>query len=481
MDPHSQKRICWLIMGLTFMLYDLVVVPLQAFQMEEELTFMAVTQAFYWTFDILFNFFTAVYVRIELVRDLRQIARIYLMSWFVFDVMVIGPTWVELLSSSGGSALRFIRILRFFRLIRLAKFALLLSEALKSINSPSLILCISLMKLVFYLACLCHLSACCWYIVGKSDHGWTHEFRDRDTQYMYLTSLHWVITQFQGSSDLGPGNSAGERAYAAATTMGFFLVAAAFISNFTNIVVQLEALSVEKNRQVQYLGTYLSEHHISRGLAMRVKKYLLWKQELDRDRSFEVLKLLPAELAMELKFEVHYPCMASHEFFCEFATIYPRLSRRLIDEAMSPSYFSPDYVVFTAQESCFRMYFVVFGELDYTVLIRRDGAETILGKNTVQPGSCLSEAALWMRWQHKGTLVTVNFTQMLSFNAERFRAMCSAHPPALTSCTLYARRLVEGMETTFWKVTDMFLPSEVIGTAAEERQFLNALTEAKQP
>merc|ERR1712232_503893 len=263
---------------------------------------------------------------------------------------------------------------------------------MKAINAPRLMLSFKLVQLCVGMALLSHVNACLWYLVGKNaDDGWPSRVSNTDGAYMYLTSLHWVLTQFQGTSEVTPGRVVGERAYAVATVMCSSLVLSAFISNFTNIVMQIQALSVEKDKQTQNLCTYLNSHRISRPLAMRVRTYLLWQQEMDRDKSREALQILPPQLVMELEFEIYVPTMSVHPFFAEFCVVFPRLSRHLFHESLHPLYFAPGDVVFSAQESGFSMYFAVSGLLDYAVLLRHQGEQTMSSREVIGANDFLSE------------------------------------------------------------------------------------------
>jgi len=474
-EPQSPIRICWASVGVFLMLYDLIILPMQAFQLPESTSLLVMNwfQQLFWTFDIVFSFFTAIYVNTELVRDLGPIAKAYAKSWLAFDLGVLLPLWVEKLVGSGVSSLsafRYVRMLRFLRLARLAKFERMLSDALAAINSPVFLLVLGMVKLMFCLVCVSHVNACIWFLMGEQEPGgWTAIVRDRTIFYKYVMSMHWALTQYQGTSEIVPGISVGERVYAVTTVLFSLLILSSFVSSLTNMMMQLQALHDERTFQQRAVRSYLSSKHISTKLSIRVKKYIEWKQTVQGVHSnTEVFNFLPLEMVMDLNLEVHSPCLSNHEFMNALLIVYPRLSRRLLHQSLKVLSLAPGELVFSGQETCFYMYFVQSGELNYVNIIRKQSEVEILGEYVIHPTLFLSEPSLWMHWQHKGDLTVSCFAGLLTIAANEFGIVISSHPPAHASCVLYARRFISGMVSVSWKCTDIIDPGALI---PEDRAF----------
>mmetsp|Transcript_136265 Transcript_136265/g.248455 ORF Transcript_136265/g.248455 Transcript_136265/m.248455 type:complete len:145 (+) Transcript_136265:3-437(+) len=86
-----------------------------------------------------------------------------------------------------------------------------------------------------------------------------------------------------------------------------------------------------------------------------------------------------------------------------------------------------------------------------------------LAEQIVYEEQYLSEAALWMQWQHRGDLVVTNFASLLTVVAEEFQSLVITHPPALASCILYARRYIDAMHSVeWWSITDCVRPETLI-------------------
>merc|ERR1712232_264943 len=97
-------------------------------------------------------------------------------------------------------------------------------------------------------------------------------------------------------------------------------------------------------------------------------------------------------------------------------------------------------------------------------------------RHTVDAGTTLSEPTLWVQWQHQGTLISMMDCSLLTLCADTFRAMVREHLPALISCSLYAQRLIKGMDNAGCRCTDIVVPRNVI---SNDDVFLGLLRWAK--
>lgn len=486
-DPNSGLRMAWATAGMCFMVYDLITLPMQAFEFEESDfgTGMSWLGQIFWTLDILFSFFTGVFINSELVRSLRTIAWVYMKGWFMFDLIVVVPLWIVLILGADSDyvnnikAFRYLRMLRFLRLLRLAKFERMLSDALASINSPVLLLVLGMVKLMVCLILLSHINACIWFSVGKVDQGWTMQVDGKSKFFKYLASMHWALTQFQGTSEIVPGETTGERLYAVCTVLFSLLILSTFVSSLTNMMMELQHLSEDRKFQDREVRSFLVDHRISSSLSVRVRKYVEWKQKLQKKQHDEVkiAGILPEQLLMDLQDEIRTPLFVHHPFFSLFRDIYPRLSRRLSHTALQVLSPAPGELMFAAQETCFRMYFILEGEGVYTIIRRHvDGQAETVGEANLRKGQHVSEPALWMQWQHRGNFVISKFASIVVLTADSFEALIKTHPPALCSCTLYARRYMNGMiRFAYSRLTDVINPSQMIPADVEEEVQLTNL------
>merc|ERR1719330_1920676 len=120
-----------------------------------------------------------------------------------------------------------------------------------------------------------HLCSCIWFSVGMdSDEGWV-EHEDLGTASFlmkYFTAMNWSVAQLQGSTDINPGKSAMERCFATMVTLCSVVILAAFVSKLANVLHRLGEIRDLKFRQMREVCNFLSEHHISAELCLRVRK-----------------------------------------------------------------------------------------------------------------------------------------------------------------------------------------------------------------
>lgn len=493
LDPQSPSRLFWMSIGMLLMLYDLMVLPLNSAFTLPKHVFLDSMQWFsqsFWSIDIGVTFMTGVYLNSELVTDLNIIAKTYATTWLSFDVGVVAPLWfVQIMSmdesrskaASNAGAFRFIRMVRFLRLARLAKFEHYLQEALAAINSSSLILCVGIFKLMVMMIILSHLNACCWYAVGSAqDGGWVDAYDGTSLFYKYLTSMHWAFTQFQGTSEIlpgmGSGKVVGERAYAVVCVMFALIILSFFVSSLTNMMMQLQALRNERVGMARAVREYLNDNAISKGLSIRVKKYIDWKQRMQRKLggADKVLAMLPVALQIDLQEEVRGPILSPHKFFASLKYRHTRTFRIIVHEALKSISPTPGEMVFSKQDEANKMYFVVSGlsrymptrtipekpTRDFHEEVRRtmispekankedkdDKEETVPDTmRDVSTGDYLCEPVLWTFWEHKGVFMGVSDSHYLVLGAKEFCDIAKANQTSHVSSILYARQYIAGL------------------------------------
>lgn len=173
--PDSSARTFWELMGLVFIIIELIALPYrQVFQVEATGVFAKLEDVIVWFFltDIVLNLCTAYYNQGLLITDPEKIIRNYMQGWFLIDVMSSFPySWA--FPDSGSSGMRILRILRFsrfFKVLRLLKIAKLKELFAKLEESSSALFIASFMirmtRVLLCLILLAHFSACTWYWIA---------------------------------------------------------------------------------------------------------------------------------------------------------------------------------------------------------------------------------------------------------------------------------------------------------------------------
>lgn len=166
-----------------------------------------------------------------LVMTPERIFKNYIKTWFILDLIVVGPDWTFTIlmivsagdENVGGSGnvsklFRSLRMMRTMRLLRIVKLKRIIAMAKDMITSEFVFIVLNILKLIVMLLLVNHFIAAAWYSIGRSvsSPNWIdeHELTSSDPGYAYLTSLHWSLTQFTpGSMHVQPVNSL-ERVFA---------------------------------------------------------------------------------------------------------------------------------------------------------------------------------------------------------------------------------------------------------------------------
>jgi len=455
--PGSARRLCWDVIGMFFMIYDLIVIPLDAFD-PEEIWFtyiMQWTTKLYWTLDVPMSVFAGFYSSSGIVEmRIRKIAVHYARTWFPFDICVLFLDWgISVVSSSlasGSSAYlrvgRSLRFLRVLRLLRLLKLQAIIAEILDRISSEASLILIGILQLIIFIMLLNHCIACIWYALGDTNdiRSWTIEnnLPGETLGYRYCTALHWSLTQFTPASmEVVPENTA-ERAFAVSVLIFAMVTFSSFVSSITNAMTRLRNLNSERADRHQKLRQYLSENQVSTEVMARIWSCLnqLLRSSKTRlhQKDVRYVAMLPRSLQADLLEEVYSPVVLRHPLFLKFALednigirtlFYSAFSELSINE--SHELFSPHIEV---QEA---MHFMLLGTSVYR-LEDVEGEET-RAPSTVQAPDWVCEAALWVTWTHVGTLTASSHCEFISMQAPKAQEIMGGLAPVREYVCSFAR------------------------------------------
>lgn len=298
------------------------------------------------------------------------------------------------------------------------------------IRSERLAISADIAKIMIVIIGMAHFFACIWYGIGsqgnpgednEDPNTWVvaHEINYRSIGYKYFTCLHWALSQFQGGMDEVRPHNLSERIYAICVLVFAFLMVTAFVSRLTSSMTQLHILASRKSQQFSVLRSFLTQHHISTRLALRIQRNAARAiQELDRsipEENVELLTIISESLRMYLHYEVFAPMLTQHAFFAQYAEECPHIMRKVCHEATSTVDFSVGDLIFNPGETPAhpKMRLVCTGRLQY---ISISGHVAIL-----EPGTCIAEAALWTSWMHCGRLTATTHGRLCVLDAKKFQ------------------------------------------------------------
>ena len=324
-----------------------------------------------------------------------------------------------------------------------------------------------------------HFIACAWYGVGQlSPDGWTKQLDGESLTYKYLTSVHWSVAQFQSSMDIHAQNEA-ERIYSIIVVLIALVLFSSFLSSITNSTAQLQRHRREYTNRQRVIREYLKEHNVSPEMSVRVKKQLAHGGAIDARQKHEeqhkILAALPQHLLVDLYEEARVPILVSHAFFGEFHSEYPRAMRRLCYDAMVSLPAQNQEVVFQMGDPCKQMFFVEQGTFSYRLgralsqspldMSFRSQNSVFLPKGEIEhnvtAGRWLSEAAMWTKWEHCGSLSNEEAGFLLALQVDSFLHAVRQHEDAFIDTVLYAREFVKELNDG-GNVSDLHVTPDVV-------------------
>eukprot|EP00448_Togula_jolla_P034877 CAMPEP_0170625472 /NCGR_PEP_ID=MMETSP0224-20130122/30776_1 /TAXON_ID=285029 /ORGANISM="Togula jolla, Strain CCCM 725" /LENGTH=505 /DNA_ID=CAMNT_0010952047 /DNA_START=215 /DNA_END=1733 /DNA_ORIENTATION=+ len=285
----------------------------------------------------------------------------------------------------------------------------------------------------------------------------------------YLMAVHWVLGQLQGTSTFQL-ESHFEFSFAAlVAVLGVTLIHYSWASSSALLRASriLEDLQwVELQRACR---RYLKDRQVSESLALRVQKHMAagktsktsgvhWRINAE----VKLLEALPETLQVELHEQTRLPLLQCAHFFLSLSSTSHAAVRELCHEAISAAVILARDVCFDLGESCCVVRFIESGELRYVHSEVPSGMDSRGSRGIssqhireVGPEDYLSEAVLWTKWEHCGSLIARRDSAMLELHADRFEAVVANHETTCLHCTRYARVFLWNLHRNLDNLSDM--------------------------
>ncbi|CAE7575413.1 KCNH6 [Symbiodinium sp. CCMP2456] len=488
--PSSKPRLVWDVLALVVIVYDLVTVPLQVFQLDaafhETKRGLQLFTTVFWLLDIPTNFLTAVYINGALQVDPYKIARAYSRSWLCFDILVLVPDVMAIVEGAQDAAEgtesigllraartgRLLRLVRFLRILRLAKLLQVLGSLSARINHEMALLAFGITKMIFLTAYLGHLLSCLWFAVGDVEDGWvyTKGLNGAPFHLQYLTSLEWALSRIHPSAmqnnmslQTGP-----ERALAIAASFLALGVSSLFISSITNTMADINRERQRKKQILYSVRDYCGSHRISSGHTLRIKQYV--EREHHRKKTqqlhLELLETLPKDMLFELFHEGRSQALQHHSLFDRLGRIDPVMELNFCNKVLAELHVMTLDKVFKSEDTGKAMYIPAAGQYNYEYLppnLRAAPAQPKHSKmrrlmhrlslrsteskvwptevaattTAVGPGDCLSEYCLWVDgWKHRGNLQAAVDGRLISVQVSEIGKFLQDFPATLVDTAL---------------------------------------------
>lgn len=469
-DPGSLRRAAFDVCSWLVLLWDLTVAPyVLAWDLTLDTFLLAAGWAtcFFWTAEMGMSFLTGFYQSGKVELKPIKVARHYLRTWFLPDLVVLLCDYVSMLLASiafGNLKLarfvifgRVLRILCFVRIMKLSRHVERHMEHSVSDNSKMVLKVVCGLLGVIYLS---HWVACTWILIGRvgpSDTGmrWIDastavddDFLVSPGMYPYITAVHWSVAQFTlVGMEINCFNST-ERLFCILCQMVGLLAGSTLVSLLSAKMVELQMTVTDHKDKFRRLRQYLRENKVERKMVFQILQQVMSRQRrMQRLTEDEVpaIRLLSESLRVELRFEIFSPHLETHPLFQLWMSMDKSMVLRLCTDNIALMFYRPKDDLFTAGSRAEQIFFLARGRMNYIQDPDFSACEEVT-ETPVNRGQWLCEAALWTDWIHVGKAEAETDCEMLSITAVGVIHALEMHlvvrDITLDYCRQFHRRLI---------------------------------------
>ncbi|RLN63514.1 hypothetical protein BBJ28_00022808 [Nothophytophthora sp. Chile5] len=342
LDPRSNVKLTWDLLIMLIVLFSAVLVPVQIgfpeIQLDVAAQSTSLTTDVLFLLDVVQNFFVGYYAGDgdNMVRDRKRIAKRYMTSWFLPDMLAMLPVDYFLVqesatntsSGSGGSilpsnasvmSLHLTRLTRLLRVAKLTRLIKLRHLAMKVEDAMDLDAIVSrLTRLIGQVLLVTHVLSCFWHLIGftTEDEGntWIIDagLQNEGVAVRYLYSFYWVVATIcgVGYGDVHATNT-GERIFSMVTAIvgasGFGLI----IGNLTKILENWHREATTRARKLSIVQAFVRKKRLPQALKVRLMRY--FRHYIAKTSAFDERELL-CEFSLSLRGEILHEAY-KHTFF----------------------------------------------------------------------------------------------------------------------------------------------------------------------
>ncbi|CAJ1426257.1 unnamed protein product, partial [Effrenium voratum] len=424
LDPTSYSRLAWSFLGLLFVLFDAISIPvIVSWDVANTwLSVISVVCMVYWTLDMLSSTQTGFYESGELILSSSRALQHYLKGWFLFDCTLVTLDWVMLaLDDSDAETVfvghrfaRVVRVVRTLRLVRLLKLNVLmrvLEDQLSLGYTQAVQLTSAVIKSMLIIMFAVHALGCTWYYVGRAEvesangPNWLSSANMvlSNMEDQYLASCHWVLCQFTPAPVSIHAQNSRERVYNILVIFFSLLVMGSAISRVSASIQAAIKMNSEAQDRRRHVTQYLKLNKVSLGLQIRVLRFVdhnlskLSAVQLDE-------RLLSDTLKDELYMDRRGPLLRLHPMYDFMSKISPKAFTKLCG-MLKLAIFEDREVIFTRLTPARGMYITAPGRY-----IRNAGHMD--QKISSKSHTFYAEISLFVKVEHRLTLSSFQFNDV---------------------------------------------------------------------
>jgi voltage-gated potassium channel len=370
--------------------------------------------------DIPYTFNQAVKKGLTVHTDRRSIARLYLRSWLVVDVIAAIPfawvfyvtsLWVPSASLQVGAVLDIIMVTKLMKMVKIAKVSSIFNDIRESLSvSPSLM---RLVTFGFWFVTVVHLMSCGWVLIGASEAARPHFDQ-------YLRAVYWCVTTIAtiGYGDYTPSHdSNGQIIYTVIVMIFGVGMYGYIIGNVATLIANLDVARANYQARMEEINDFLRTKRVPGPLQNRVRNYYAYLWETQKSVSpVSITEELPHTLSMEISLFLNRSILEKVSLFKNANEIFIRE----IVQLLRPMVFLPDDYIIRQGEFGDCMYFLSNGDVEVLVNSVRVAS---LGQ-----GSPFGETALIQGEKRMASIRALSYCDVYKLSKADFDALRSRYP-----------------------------------------------------
>ncbi len=365
--------------------------------------------------DIVLSFLSEVRQGPNVVGDRASIARRYLRSWFVPDVVAALPLLVFLLLAGawgrGGESAGVLLAVGLLPLVKIAKLAPTFRRLQENLGITPAVMRLAVFVFLFMLAV--HTMALGWILIGAAEAG-------RPARDQYLRSVYWCTTTIAtiGYGDYAPSHESNRQIF---YTIVVEIVGVGFygyiIGNMASLIANIDVAKAAFLKRRDEVHDWLRSHQVPAELQKRVRDYYAYLWETRRSTS-----ATPATAGLPPTLDIAIRLFLSRGIIEKVALFRgaEELFLREIVQRLEPLVFLPGDAIITQGEYGDCMYFLSEGAVEVLV-----GNRIVA---TLGPGSPFGETALLQHERRNATIRTTTYCEVYRLAREGFDALRRAYP-----------------------------------------------------
>jgi hypothetical protein len=344
-DLESPFKRYWDIIIILCTLYTLIAAPYMLAFVDDEPYLLIILECIIdiiFILDIMVQFFIPyINKEEEVVKNLKAIAKNYILSWFIIDLLasVPGSTIVLIIDAANGGesvnrfsainkAARLVRVYRFFKFSKIAK-ALKVSSGyygkhnpLESLEKFSEITSAKKKRLTHFIISfilVSHIITCFWVFIGKSSNPtWVTfaKLSDADDGMLYISSLyfHWTTIFTIGYGDIICINS-DERLYNCLLLFIGVFIYSYTVSQLGNILSSKDIITSKHLKNVEVLDGLKKKYNIPDSFYNKIFRYLNYNYKFNKNERYGFINELPTKIRISLLYDMYKEVIENFSFF----------------------------------------------------------------------------------------------------------------------------------------------------------------------